>query len=124
MTTIENPALTEYEFSTHIYADGHVRLDECAIANESIASRLIFVQEIHVAHRVIPAAMLSRVQVVRASAGTRTVSIEIRLILDIALDEVGDFRVRFGFGEIVANPNFARVILHDLLHIEFEGMIL
>lgn len=55
-----------FQLSTHIRTEGHVRFDKCAITNITIASRLIFIQKVHMAQCAIAASMLSRIFVIRA----------------------------------------------------------
>lgn len=75
--------------TAYIWAQTHIRFNICARSNASIASSFILVQIVDRTDGVIFTTVMMDNAIVLTCSSTRSFYIEIDLVVDVALDEVG-----------------------------------
>lgn len=79
---------------TYIWTNMHIRLDKFTWPNVTVASCLIFIQIVQNAQRIITANVIVHMFKVRTLFTASVFAIEIYFIINVALNEVHNFRVR------------------------------
>lgn len=79
---------------SYVRTQPHIRVDVCARANGASASRLVLVQVVDGADGVVLAADRRNQVIVVARFPARSVHVQIDLIIDVPLNEIGYLRVR------------------------------
>lgn len=90
--------------TTNIWAIRKYRIEVITIEYGAVASRLIFIVIIRGANGFVMALIIPGNFIIGTVRCTRSVWIQIDLIVNVALDEIGELRICFGSDEIIAGP--------------------